>query len=47
VLAETTIAVPGTLAPDSGVRVSSDFDLGGTKPVAFEAFADRIDLLPR
>jgi len=47
VLAEGTIAVPGVLAPDTGVTVSGDFDLGGTKPVAFEAFADRIDLLPR
>ncbi|MEO6602194.1 MAG: hypothetical protein ABIQ16_20100 [Polyangiaceae bacterium] len=47
VLAEATIAVPGTLAPDTGVRVTTDFDLAGTKPVAFEAFADRIDLLPR
>jgi hypothetical protein len=47
VLAEATIAVPGTLAPDTGTRVSAEFDLAGTKPVAFEAFADRIDLLPR
>lgn len=47
VLAEGTIAVPGELAPDTGVSVTGDFDLGGTKPVAFEAFADRIDLLPR
>lgn len=47
VLAEATIAVPGTLAPDTGTRITADFDLGGTKPVAFEAFADRIDLLPR
>ena len=47
VLAEATIAVPGTLAPDSGVRVNATVDLAGTKPEAFEAFADRIDLLPR
>lgn len=47
VLAEATIAVPGTLAPDTGKRIDTDFDLGGTKPVTFEAFADRIDLLPR
>lgn len=47
VLAEATLAVPGTLAPDTGTRVNTDFDLGGTKPVAFEAYADRIDLLPR
>ncbi len=47
VIAEGTITVPGTLAPDTGVSVAGDFDLGGTKPVAFEAFADRIDLLPR
>ena len=47
VLAEATIPVPGTLAPDTGVRINTDFALAGTKPVAFEAFADRIDLLPR
>ena len=47
VLAEATLAVPGELAPDTGVRVSGEFELGGTKPLAFEAFADRIDLLPR
>jgi hypothetical protein len=47
VLAEATLAVPGELAPDTGVRVIGDFDLAGTNPVAFEAFADRIDLLPR
>jgi hypothetical protein len=46
VLAETTLPVPGELAPDTGVRVNGEFDLAGTKPVAFEAFADRIDLLP-
>ena len=47
VIAEGTIPVPGELAPDTGVSAAGDFDLGGTKPVAFEAFADRIDLLPR
>jgi hypothetical protein len=47
VLAEATITVPGELAPDTGLRVQGDFDLGGTKPAAFEAFADRADLLPR
>ena len=47
VLAEATIPVPATLAPDTGTRVNASFDLAGTKPVAFEAFADRIDLLPR
>jgi hypothetical protein len=47
VLAEATLTVPGELAPDTGERVTGDFDLGGTKPLAFEAFADRIDLLPR
>jgi hypothetical protein len=47
VLAEATLAVPGELAPDTGVRVNGEFDLGGTKPLAFEAFADRSDLLPR
>jgi hypothetical protein len=47
VLAEATLSVPGEVAPDTGVRVNGDFELGGTKPLAFEAFADRIDLLPR
>jgi hypothetical protein len=47
VLAEGTVAVPGTLAPDTGTRINTEFALAGTKPVAFEAFADRIDLLPR
>jgi hypothetical protein len=47
VLAETTIPVPGTLAPDTGTRITADFALAGTKPLAFEAFSDRIDLLPR
>jgi hypothetical protein len=47
VLAEATIPVPGTLAPDTGTRISTEFSLAGTKPAAFEAFADRIDLLPR
>jgi len=47
VLAEVTIPVPGTLPPDTGTRISTEFALAGTKPVAFEAFADRIDLLPR
>ncbi|HEY4159984.1 MAG TPA: hypothetical protein VGM29_17855 [Polyangiaceae bacterium] len=47
VLAEATFAVPGELAADQGVTVSGDFDLNGTNPVAFEAFADRMDLLPR
>ncbi len=47
VLAEATVPVGGTLAPDTGTRVSTDFNLAGTKPVAFEAFADRVDLLPR
>jgi hypothetical protein len=47
VLAEATIPVPGTLAPDTGTRIKTEFALAGTKPVAFEAFSDRIDLLPR
>ena len=47
VLAEATVPVPGTLAADTGVRVTAQFDLAGTKPMAFEGFADRIDLLPR
>jgi hypothetical protein len=47
VIAEATIAVPGEVAPDTGVAVTGDFDLNGTRPLTFEAFADRIDLLPR
>ena len=47
VLAEATVPVPGTLAPDTGTRITTELALAGTKPVAFEAFADRIDLLPR
>lgn len=47
VVAEGTISVPSVLAPDTGVSVAGEIGLGGTKPVAFEAFADRIDLLPR
>jgi hypothetical protein len=47
VLSEATLPVPGELLPDTGVRVTGDFNLGGAKPLAFEAFADRIDLLPR
>ncbi len=47
VVAEATLSVPGELGPDTGVRVNGNFDLGGTKPLAFEGFADRIDLLPR
>jgi hypothetical protein len=47
VLAEATIPVPGALSPDTGTRVDSDFALADAKPVFFEAFADRIDLLPR
>src|SRR4051812_1210950 len=47
VLAEVTVPVPGALAPDTGTRINAEFALSGTKPVAFEAFADRIDLLPR
>ncbi len=47
VLAEATVPVPGTLAPDTGTRMNTEFALAGTNPVAFEAFADRIDLLPR
>ena len=47
VLAEATIPVPGTLPPDTGTRIKTDFELAGAKPAAFEAFADRIDLLPR
>ena len=47
VLAEATVPVPGALSPDTGSRIDSDFALADAKPVFFEAFADRIDLLPR
>src|SRR6478609_5152113 len=41
VLAEATVPVPGTLAPDTGTRITTELALAGTKPVAFEAFSDR------
>ncbi len=38
--------VPADLEPKSGVRVRAELDLEGKNPRAFEAFADRRDLLP-
>ena len=46
VLAEATLPVAGTLLPDTGMRIAAEIALSGSKPVSFEAFADRIDLLP-
>jgi hypothetical protein len=47
ILNEARFAVPGTVAAESGVRVSGAFDFSNAeKPgQAFEALADRIDLL--
>ncbi len=47
VLAETTMFLPSELAANTGRVVAGEISLGGTRPVAFEAFADRADLLPR
>jgi hypothetical protein len=38
--------VPGELAPDEGHVASFALDLHGERVQAFEAFADRFDLLP-
>jgi hypothetical protein len=38
--------VPGTLEPQAGVRVRAELSLDGASPRAFEAIADRRDLLP-
>ncbi len=45
VLVESTVAIPGELPPDSGRVVSFTLDLEGKRPEAYEAYADRYDLL--
>ena len=45
VLSESTLSIPGELAPDAGRGLHAPLDLEGKSPVAFEAFADRYDLL--
>jgi hypothetical protein len=47
VLGEPIWKIPGELAPQAGVRVEASFDTArlGTEPVAYEAAADRVDLL--
>ncbi len=47
VLAEATLSMAPDLAASSGRVVGGEISVGGTSPVAFEAFADRSDLLPR
>lgn len=47
VLAERAYQIPGELAPNTGKLVSFSFGVGDSNPGAFEAFADRYDLLPR
>jgi hypothetical protein len=42
---ESSVPVPGELAADSGRVVSFSVDLAGKSPEAFEAYADRYDLL--
>lgn len=46
VRAEASYHVPGELAPNEGRAASFSFDLHGERVEAFEAFADRFDLLP-
>jgi hypothetical protein len=46
VKAESSYHVPGVLAPNEGHAVSFAFDLHGERAEAYEAFADRFDLLP-
>jgi len=46
VRAEASYHVPGELAPDEGHVASFALDLHGERAEAFEAFADRFDLLP-
>ena len=48
VVSEATFALGGELAPQAGVtaRVKLDVSKASSQPVAFEAFADREDLLP-
>ncbi|MGC4089116.1 MAG: hypothetical protein QM756_14775 [Polyangiaceae bacterium] len=45
VLSETSLSIPGELAGDSGRGLQASIDLEGKAPTAFEAFADRFDLL--
>jgi len=47
VTAESSFRVPGELSPDSGRTLSFSFDLGSASVGAYEAFADRFDLLPQ
>ncbi len=46
VKAESSYHVPGELAPNEGREASFSFDPHGERVEAFEAFADRFDLLP-
>lgn len=46
VRAEASYHVPGALEPNQGRMASFAFELGGERAEAFEAFADRFDLLP-
>jgi hypothetical protein len=46
VRAESSYHVPGELPPNEGHVASFGFDLQGERAEAFEAFADRYDLLP-
>ena len=46
VKAESSYHVPGELPPNEGKATSFAFDLRGERAEAFEAFADRYDLLP-
>jgi len=43
---ENSYHVPGELPPNEGREASFGFSLGGERAEAFEAFADRFDLLP-
>jgi hypothetical protein len=47
VLSESSFKLPGELTPDTGKVASVSFSIGDVNPAAFEAFADRYDLLPR
>ena len=46
VRSEASYHVPGELPPNEGREASFGFDLHGERAEAFEAFADRFDLLP-
>jgi hypothetical protein len=45
VLAETSLKIPGDLAPDTGRSLHFQLDLGGQTPEFLESYADRYDLL--